>query len=501
MRKRRLILFTLAVLLAGCSNEPSTQATQASTEDREERGSVEEVMIFPKTDEALIGDTMPFYDNGRMNIFYLADQRDGKTGYHPWALFTTEDYCTYDDLGVVIPYADSAMEQDIALGTGCVMKDFSGLYHAFYTGHNDYYEPTEAIMHATSNDMLTWTKQPDDTFFASERYSSNDFRDPYVFYVDSEQKYWMLVVTRSEGSGVIAKYTSKDLKTWEDEGIFFEDDMGYGTNMECPSLLQYKGKWYLAFSDQWPDRVVHYRVADSVNGPFAKPDVEAFDCNGFYAGRLETDGDHLYVVGWNGTKYDHDDANDYDWAGNVVVHQLEQKEDGSLVPVPNEKVVAKMNHALNNTPTLLSDSVEYKDGAYQFSGNLYELARFEAGEDMQRIEADISGFGSDAFFGIGFAPNIENVCTLNYVFNVPENRIEFYNTEVLVETDAQSYIDFDFASHDKIHVSIFSYGGVVCMYINDELAMTARMYRSQGTDWQIFSVNSSVKWENVELYE
>jgi beta-fructofuranosidase len=62
------------------------------------------------------------------------------------------------------------------------------------------------------------------------------------------------------------------------------------------------------------------------------------DGNGFYAGRLETDGERLYVVGWNGTKVDHQDENNYDWAGNAVIHQLEQNPDGTLKPVVNESV-------------------------------------------------------------------------------------------------------------------------------------------------------------------
>ena len=279
MKKLRLFTIALLVFLGACADKPSSEPSVDDTDDAEER---EATMIFPKTDEALVGDTMPFYDNGKMNIFYLADLRDGKTGYHPWALFETDDFCTYEDKGIVIPYADSAMEQDIALGTGCVIKDKEGGYHAFYTGHNDYYEPTEAIMHATSSDMLNWKKIPEDTFFASEQYSSNGFRGPYVFYVEEDQKYWMLVVTRSEGSGVIARYSSTNLSKWNDEGIFFEDDMGYGTNMECPTLLQYKGKWYLTFSDQWPDRVVHYRVSDSIRGPFKRLDTDTVDSNGWF---------------------------------------------------------------------------------------------------------------------------------------------------------------------------------------------------------------------------
>ena len=491
-------MLALLVFLGACVNRHGSQETADNGEGAEER---ESVVVFPKTDDALVGDTMPFYDNGKMNIFYLADQRDGKTGYHPWALFETDDYCTYDYKGIVIPYGDSATDQDIALGTGCVIKDKNGLYHAFYTGHNDYYEPKEAIMHATGSDMLNWTKIPEDTFFAGENYSGNDFRDPYVFYVEQEQKYWMLVVTRSEGSGVIARYSSTDLSKWKDEGIFFEDDMGYGTNMECPTLLEYKGKWYLTFSDQWPDRVVHYRVSDSINGPFRKLEKDTVDADGFYAGRLETDGENLYVVGWNGTKVGHDDANDYDWAGNAVIHQLVQDPDGSLRPVANEKVIAKMSHKLPLNPVVMTDTVKQSGSSYEFAGSLYELVRFEPAEDSERIEADVTGYGAEDLFGICFAPNIENVGALNYVFNVKEGTVEFYNTENIIEEDPQSSMPFDYLSHDSFHVTILADDGVVCLYLNDEVALTARMYRSQSTDWQIFSVNSGEKWENVAFYE
>ncbi|MCR5794424.1 MAG: hypothetical protein K6G61_03600 [Solobacterium sp.] len=61
------------------------------------------------------------------------------------------------------------------------MKDRQGNYHAFYTGHNDYYEPKEAIMHAAGSDLVNRTKIPGDTFIVNEKYSKNDFRDPYVF--------------------------------------------------------------------------------------------------------------------------------------------------------------------------------------------------------------------------------------------------------------------------------------------------------------------------------
>src|SRR5699024_8075926 len=119
---------------------------------------------------------------------------------------------------------------------------------------------------------------------------------------------------------------------WEDQGVFFENDMGSDGNLECPSLIEYNGKWYLAFSDQWPDRVTHYRIADSPNGPFKKPDTfDHFDSNAYYAGQLQKDDQgNLYIFAWIPTKEAHDDNKPYNWAGNLAIHQLKQENDGTL---------------------------------------------------------------------------------------------------------------------------------------------------------------------------
>ena len=129
----------------------AVQSADQADESEEENNKT----LFPRFEFAFVGDTMPFYDDGKMNIFYLADQRDGKTGYHPWALMRTEDYCNYEDLGIVIPYAESAQQQDIALGTGCVIKGQDGLYHAFYTGHNGIPLPPAAPTPTTTSVILT----------------------------------------------------------------------------------------------------------------------------------------------------------------------------------------------------------------------------------------------------------------------------------------------------------------------------------------------------------
>ena len=493
--KALILLGALTFAAAGCGS-----ATQ-DTDENYLGEKYEDHVIFPASVEGFIGDTMPFFDDGTYNVFYLADQRAGGQGYHPWALIKTKDFTAFEDKGVVINYGDSLESQDIALGTGSVIKGNDGMYHAFYTGHNDTYEPKEAVMHAVSTDMENWEKIPEDTFYAGDNYSQNDFRDPYVYYVQSQGCYSMLVATRKDNKGIIARYTSTDLKNWEDAGAFFENDMGTDSNLECPTLLEYKGKWYLSFSDQWPLRLVHYRIADSADGPFKTPTQDIFDCNGFYAGRMETDGENLYVVGWNGTKIKHTDSEEYDWGGNMVTHLLKQNEDGTLTPCMNPEVEKLFSNQLVVKPEKLSDSARFKKESISFRGDDYQMAGFKKLMGSYLIKTTAKDFDSTGMFGFCFKTDDENKGRLNIVFNGGNNRIEFYNTGDIFEKTAQSYVNYNISDKDKLEIIMVVADGVVCMYVNDEIAFTTRMYMSQGSDFGVFSMGSDIKFENIKIYK
>ncbi|MBO5622328.1 MAG: DUF4975 domain-containing protein [Butyrivibrio sp.] len=505
---KRLTILLLSGIIAlsayGCQSAATKEdIKEEETEVAEEflGESIENKVVFPASVEGFIGDTMPFYDNGIYNVFYLADQRNGKQGYHPWGLLQTKDFTSYDDKGVVIEYGDKPESQDIALGTGSVIKGNDGKYHAFYTGHNDAFEPKEAVMHAVSDDMITWEKIPEDTFTAGENYSQNDFRDPYVFYVDEDECYYMLIATRKDNMGVIAKYTSTDLTNWDDAGVFFENDMGTDSNLECPTLLKYKGTWYLSFSDQWPDRLVHYRMSDNINGPFTIPEQDIFDCNGFYAGRMETDGEELYVVGWNGTKKKHSDSEDYDWGGNMVTHKLSRHEDGTLYPVMNPKLGELFSNELTVSPLKMTETASFNNGCVSLTGQQYEMAGFKNLLGSYLITTDIKEFDAEGMFGFCFDTDDENKGKLNIVFNGPNKRIEFYNGSNITERTAQSFVPFDMSGKDELKASLLVSDGVVSMYVNDEMAFTTRMYMSQGGDFGVFGINSKVSFDQLKIYK
>ena len=103
-------------------------------------------------------------------------------------------------------------------------------------------------MYATSSDFKTWTKNR--TFYLKGDmygYSKNDFRDPFVFEGEDD-KYHMLVSTVKNGKGVLAEYTSTDMKNWEHVGVFMT--MMWDRFYECPDVFKMGNWWYLIYSEK-----------------------------------------------------------------------------------------------------------------------------------------------------------------------------------------------------------------------------------------------------------
>lgn len=462
----------------------------------------EGLSIFPNRPNTWVGDPMPYYDNGKFNVFYLDDLRDGDIGFHPWSLFTTDNFYEYEDKGIVIPYSKNTQDRDLALGTGSVIKDNKGVYHAFYTGHNAKMMPKESIMHATSSDLKEWTKIPEDTFLASSQYSGDDFRDPYVIYNSDYDEYWMLITTRKDNMGVIALYTSNNLKTWSDQGVLFENDMGSDSNLECPTLIKYGDYWYISFSDQWPDRVVHYRIANDSKGPFKIPEQDYFDGNGFYAGRMEQDSENLYMFGWTPTKVMYTDLEAYDWAGNLVVHQLKQRENGELYPVPVESVVNKINRNVKLNPLSQTETIEKLKNTYSFSGKDYEVVTFPKIEGINKITGRIKLNSQNNKFGFMFNVDEEsNLGSLNMVVDPKRGELQFYNrsTEDILSQKPQSIMTLPISKGESLDFTILIDDSIAVLYVNDIAVLSTRMFLIQDQNWGIFSVDSDVVFEDIKL--
>ena len=193
----------------------------------------------------------------------------------------------------------------------------------------------------------------------------------------------------------------------------------------------------MSFSDQWPDRVTHYRIASDSKGEFIIPQKDHFDGNGFYKIKL-----------------------------------------------------------IEYTKTINKNKNTYK-----FSGKNYEFAKFDAINGISKIKGKINLNSDSGKFGFMFNVDEDNLGSLNIVFDIDKQEIQFYNTSInnISNLQPQSNIPFEFNEKSSLDFTIIIDDSVVVIYVNDEIVLSSRMFLVQGSEWGIFSIDNDVIFENITL--
>lgn len=501
MKIRKLCIVAAAVL----SLCVVMTACDGNDRQKDMSATVFPVSSYSDTVKVTMGDVMPFYDDGVMNVYHLQNSRGSlSTYYHPISRLTTTDFVHYTDEGVVIPFEEKYDSPDAAIGTGSFIKDEKGVYHCFYTGHNaeqntglPYFE---VVRHAVSNDQKTWTKIEDFNLYGY----SNDFRDPYVYYDAYDECYYMLVTTNEGGRGVIKRYSSVSLdasdEEWIDRGVFFANDAGT-YNMECPSYVEYNGYWYLAYSEQGENRVTHYRYRTERNGEWKKFDRDSIDASGFYAGRLEKAGDELYAFAWCATLTG-GSVGEFDWGGNLVTHRIVQKSDGELCAV----LVSGVESAVSNPVEYeFADGDEAGDVTFD-GGKFASKAVIEIPEGVFRMSFDVTVNGYDGNFGLtfGLRDGLNNRLGEALVaFDPQNNKLTCYNdVSSIVRYGAElANVNFVYMKGKTYTVDVLSDGEVLTVYLDDTVAVTARFVDMEGNYFAFYSNGVNVTFGGIGFYE
>ena len=478
---KKIILVVSAALLAlSLINMPAWSQPSKETLHNKSIGYVND--FFPRVEGSFIGDPMPVYNDGEFDIFYLNDVRGGSDlGVHAIHLLSTTNLYNYQNHSEVIPYVNDVDDPELLLGTGSIVK-VGDTWHAWYTAHNENVFPVESIMHATSKDRLHWVKHPQDTILPGDNYRGNDFRDPHVVWVEEKKEYWMLITTRRDGRGVISRYSSTDLKNWEDRGVFFDNDtITSNSNLECPTLVFFNGRWYLSFSDQWPLRLTQYRVADNPDGPWRKMDNYAVDGSGFYAGKLALKNDRLFVFGWIPTKAGSSDSGNIDWAGNLVVHELIADEQGQLKSILSQELQTVIND--NPGPVTTLKSGKMLKTATQF-GPL-QSAVYPPLPKRGELSATIDIPSAGMVMSFGLIDDRVSDAKLNVVFNKSKGKVYFFNAPLasIHQANAESWVNVPL--DEKIELRVLLQDSVAVFYINNKAAFSTRMYSMPEKPWSI----------------
>jgi len=498
MKKCSLLIMALVLvfLLVACQTVTTVSTTAKDVIDQ---GGIS---VFPIQSDGFIGDPMPYFDGEKLNLFYLHDARDGNKGFHPWYLMQTSDFLSWSDQGEAIPYVSDYASQDLALGTGSVIQDANGLYHAYYTGFNGTgnVDFKEMIQHATSTDLIHWTKIPEDGFYGGV----NDFRDPYVLYMEDEGMYWMLITSRVNNTGVIKLYKSSNLSDWTYSKVFFWNDAGTW-NMECPTLIKYGDYWYLSYSEQGSNRIVHYRYTQDLSTGWTIPDQDYFDGIGFYAGRIEQAFGRLFAFGWVGTKEHDYDGGGFNWAGNLVTHELIQNPDGTLSPVPVQEVVDTLNHEVEYNTIAKTNSYDEiaKTLTFDIRNGYDSLIYDNLATNVTRLTFDVSIQSQSGSFGMTFYADEAVFGPVNIVFNVTDQALEFYNVtpSQMARSTPQISLPFTMTSGMAIHATVLLEDQCASIYVNDVLVLTTRMYFLEDYPFGFFGMKSDAVISNIHFWE
>ena len=503
MEKRLFFIALLisSMLLFGCGSAGSL------ADEPYEAVSYE---LYPAPEDAYVGDTMPYVtDDGELELYYLYDTDHNGQGYHPIYRFRTDDLVGYEDLGMALNFGQMS-DPDPALGTGSVMKDQEGLYHLFYTGHNDTGNDgkgRECVMHATSPDRETWTKQPEDTFFAPETYSHDDFRDPEVFWMEEDGCYWMLIAARDNAmGGVVAKYTSDDLKNWTFEGPIYAPMEQY--MLECPDLVCINGTWYLTYS--W-DCVTYYAIGESANGPFKAPADNILDGKGlmsgngfvFYAAKTAEMGDDVYLCGWLGRAGLTSDSGVYQWAGNVLNHKLVQHEDKSLGVTTPDSYDEYFTEEKEFKAVKKEGKVKIKDNTITLTAGEDECSLADMGTRpaTMLLECDVTLDGEGCVgFAFGGSESDETYTAL--CLDAEQDLLHYEGTDLQdIDTwEPMAITKFEFEEGAVHHVKLVCENEIVVLYIDDMKALSSRIMHSiDGAHIGVFADDCGATFSNITM--
>ncbi len=464
--------------------------------------------IYYCPQDAAVGDVIPFYANGEFKLFYLHNWRvpNASEREHGWYLLGTQDFVHYQEYGPC----------KIPGGTGSVIE-VDGVYHLFYC---IFPEGRQIVCHATSSDLLHWKKHPEEDFGPDpEYYAPQDWRDPFVFWNEAAGEYWMLLASRTRSShsrgGCVGLCVSRDLKQWQARPPIYAPNL-YLSAPECPDLFRIGDWWYLVYSTYTDRFVTQYRMSRSVDGPWVAPTEAALDGRAFYAAKTGSDGEKRFLFGWNPTRtenlfewnppgYAGKDFNTWDWGGHLVVHEIVQATDGTLQVRLPDRVAAQFQHEqpIRLRP-ILGDWSQVEDGykivsLYSFAcatgGSLPTCclvsARFQFKPDTRRLGMIVRATEQlDKGYQIQFEPDRSRVVFKSNVFP-DEHGGKILPYEVELERPLALQPNQDYSLKLVIDQTICE------IYINDQVAMSTRMYDLQEGNFAVFVVDGEASFENI----
>lgn len=482
-RYLRLLMLLLSVYVANATIDLFGQVPKIGSD----------AMFHFQPEGSVFGDPIPFYHNGIHHVFYLSlkQNRDGSLSGHQWSHLASRDLVVWEQW----PAAIVPDETEPFIATGNIVEK-DGIFFAFYCTaiiKNEKRDPVICV--ATSNDLVTWTKSPQNPLIRlhhdvpTDVYETNNiWRDPHVFWNQEAKEWWMAVAAKEQTDGVygpagaVAYATSSDLMNWtvERKPMLLDRDSNAG---ECPDVFPFGEGWAMIY---YPD-ATRIRLADSPKGPWRRPKNDAPSGLHFNAGKTEFDGNR-YI--WHGylAQLSHDyDEHQY---GGVMALPRELYLDDSGNPAV--RLVPEIIAACNKDATGSLGGKAFSplfDGPVHTDNNLivldpgigdHALALWEDAPEDFFLSADVT-MVEDGQLTLYFrsTPEVDD----SYILRIDANNSEvsFRHWKGWNRMSAMNTRSIEIPKNSSFKLNIMLHGDVFEAFLDDRIAIGSRMQILKGS--------------------
>jgi sucrose-6-phosphate hydrolase SacC (GH32 family) len=189
----------------------------------------------------------PIYYNGKYHLFYQHNPQGPYWHQIHWGHWVSDDMVHWEHVRPALAPERGDLDPD-GVWSGGATYDRDGRPVLFYTAGNDALSPNQRVAIATPADpsdpyQTGWIKHPMPVVEQNNNGIHNEFRDPFVWYDEEVDKWYMLVTSglKDYSSGTAFVYVSDDLYNWEFKGPLYVSDRSkypeLGTVWELPVLL------------------------------------------------------------------------------------------------------------------------------------------------------------------------------------------------------------------------------------------------------------------------
>lgn len=461
--------------------------------------------FFFRPGDGFVGDVIPFYWQGQYHAFYLKASPPPRKRHEgtPYEHLVSGDLVHWDEWPQVIAPGPPDTPDSVSCFTGSVIER-DGIFHLFYTGYPGEGKP-QTVCRATSTDLHTWEKDPDNPILAADPhwYEPVDWRDPFPFWNAEAGEYWMLLAAREKAGpsnrrGCIALATSPDLETWDVQPPFWAPRLYY--THECPDLFRWQDKWVLVYSTFSERTVTHYRMSDTLSGPWLAPTDDTFDDRAFYAAKTASDGERRFVFGWLPTREGEQDEGAWQWGGDMVVHELKPATEGIAVVEPRE-IAAQFSRSvcLDFRPVSGSWQTQNDELVSEFDDG-FSAGLLGAMPGVCRIECEINCVVETRACGLLLRAGDDLESYYQLRWEPGRHRIVFDRWPRPGDVPFMLERPLTMPAGESLQLKVILDGTAVVAYANDTIALSCRLYTDRTGQLGVFVGEGQATFTDIKLY-